>query len=90
MALTTLIGFVLPKTLERTSWMPASSRTARADAPAFTPVPRHAGRRSTWVALNFSRISWGIVVWTIGTSMRFFFPSWIAFSTAKGTSFALP
>jgi hypothetical protein len=42
------------------------------------------------VALNFSRISWGMVVWTIGTSMRFFFPSWIAFSTAKGTSLALP
>ena len=38
-ALTRLIGFCVPRLLERMSWMPASSSTARTPPPAITPVP---------------------------------------------------
>src|SRR4029450_12691372 len=46
-ALTRLIGFCEPSDLERMSWMPASSSTARTPPPAMTPVPGEAGLRKT-------------------------------------------
>src|ERR1700755_922627 len=42
-ALTRLIGFCEPRLLERMSWIPASSSTARTPPPAITPVPGAAG-----------------------------------------------
>ena len=52
-ALTRLIGFWVPRLLERMSWMPASSSTARTPPPAITPVP---GRPAS-AAPGRSRIS---------------------------------
>src|SRR4051794_34270138 len=46
-ALTRLIGFCEPRDLDRMSWMPASSSTARTPPPAITPVPGDAGFRNT-------------------------------------------
>src|SRR5919202_855167 len=46
-AFTRLIGFWLTRDFESTSWIPASSSTARTPPPAITPVPSEAGRRST-------------------------------------------
>src|SRR4051812_46687866 len=46
-ALTRLIGFCVPSDLERMSWIPASSSTARTPPPAMTPVPGEAGLRKT-------------------------------------------
>src|SRR3954453_296973 len=45
-ALTRLIGFCEPSDLERMSWIPASSSTARTPPPAITPVPGEAGLRN--------------------------------------------
>src|SRR4051795_2425067 len=42
-ARTRLMGFWLPRLFESTSWIPASSRTARTPPPAITPVPADAG-----------------------------------------------
>src|SRR5262245_21628047 len=42
-AFTRLIGFWLPSDFDSTSWMPASSSTARTPPPAITPVPGEAG-----------------------------------------------
>src|SRR5690349_16838633 len=42
-ACTMLIGLSDPSDLDRTSWMPAHSRTARTGPPAMTPVPGLAG-----------------------------------------------
>src|SRR5690348_13333156 len=46
-ALTRLIGFCEPSDLDRMSWIPASSSTARTPPPAITPVPGEAGLRKT-------------------------------------------
>src|SRR3954452_10694707 len=46
-ALTRLIGFCEPSDLDRMSWIPASSSTARTPPPAITPVPGEAGLRNT-------------------------------------------
>src|SRR3954466_7976229 len=46
-AFTRLIGFWVPRDLERMSWIPASSSTARTPPPAMTPVPGEAGLRNT-------------------------------------------
>src|SRR6185369_4683398 len=46
-AFTRLIGFWVPSDLERMSWIPASSSTARTPPPAMTPVPGEAGLRNT-------------------------------------------
>src|SRR3954463_9724869 len=46
-AFTRLIGVWVPSDLERMSWMPASSSTARTPPPAMTPVPGEAGLRNT-------------------------------------------
>ena len=46
-AFTRLIGFWLPSDFDSTSWMPASSSTARTPPPAITPVPGEAGFSST-------------------------------------------
>src|SRR3954452_2826143 len=89
-AFTRLIGFWLPSDFESTSWMPASSSTARTPPPAITPVPSEAGFRKTFAAPCTPVTSWVIVLPCIGTLKRlrraFSTPFWIA----TGTSFALP
>jgi hypothetical protein len=70
--------------------MPADSQTARTAAPAMIPVPGLAGNRITFEVPLQPSTRWGIVPETTGTSTRFFIPSLIAFSTAGGTSLALP
>src|SRR5664280_9437 len=46
-AWTMLIALSEPRDLDRTSWMPAHSSTARTGPPAMTPVPGAAGRSMT-------------------------------------------
>ena len=69
---------------------PASSNTDLAAPPAISPVPSAAGFNNTFPAPKCPIISCGIVVSTIGTSIRFFLASSIAFLIASGTSAALP
>ena len=72
------------------SWIPAASTTARTEPPAMTPVPCEAGLSITRLALNWTLISCGIVVPTIGILIRFFFASSTPLRIASGTSPALP
>ena len=69
---------------------PASSITGLTLPPAIIPVPSAAGFKSTFALPNWPINSWGIVVSTIGTSIRFFLASSIAFFIASGTSAAFP
>src|SRR5919112_3824675 len=70
-AFTRLIGFWLPSDFDSTSWIPASSSTARTPPPAITPVPGEAGFRSTRPAPK-TPVTWcGIVVPCFGTRKRF-------------------
>src|SRR3954451_7747493 len=89
-ARTRLIGFWLPRLFESTSWIPASSSTARTPPPAITPVPAEAGLSSTRAAPWRPTTSWVMVEPCIGTLNRslraFSTPFWIA----TGTSLALP
>src|ERR687885_73734 len=66
-AFTRLIGFCVPSDLERMSWIPASSRTARTPPPAMTPVPGEAGFSSTWPEPNTPSTGWVIVEPCLGT-----------------------
>src|SRR5205823_14900135 len=61
-AFTRLIGFCVPRLLERMSWMPASSSTARTPPPAITPVPGEAGLSSTRPAPKMPVVWWVIVL----------------------------
>src|SRR5919112_1629374 len=70
-AFTRLIGFWLPSDFESTSWMPASSSTARTPPPAITPVPAEAGLSSTREAECTPIVSWVMVAPCIGTLKRF-------------------
>src|SRR5205823_10737728 len=66
-ALTRLIGFCVPSDLERMSWMPASSSTARTPPPAMTPVPGEAGLRNTRPEPNTPVVWWVMVDPCLGT-----------------------
>src|SRR3954454_19579538 len=89
-ALTRLIGFCEPRLLERMSWMPASSSTARTPPPAMTPVPGDAGLRNTRPDPN-TPVVWCVIVWPcLGTRKRFFLARSTPFWMATGTSLALP
>src|SRR4051794_23354047 len=66
-ARTRLIGFWLPRLFESTSWIPASSSTARTPPPAITPVPAEAGLSSTRAAPWRPITSWVMVEPCIGT-----------------------
>ena len=90
MALTRLIGFWLPSDFDSTSWMPASSSTARTPPPAITPVPGEAGLSSTREAECTPTISWVIVEPCIGTLKRSLRARSTPFWIATGTSLALP
>jgi len=72
------------------SFTPESSTTARIAPPERMPVPGAAGFNSTFAAPFFRRISWGMVVPTIGTVMRCFFADSTALRMASGTSPAFP
>src|SRR5690625_4064637 len=85
-----LIGLFDPSDFVKISPTPANSSTARTGPPEITPVPSAAGFNKTFPAPNSPTISCGIVVPTIGTSMRLFFASSIAFLIASGTSSAFP
>src|SRR5439155_3733464 len=89
-ALSRLIGFVVPRLFASTSRMPASSSTARTPPPAITPVPSLAGRSNTRAASARPITSCVIVDPFRGTLKRFFFASSTAFEIASGTSRALP
>src|SRR5918992_707313 len=89
-AFTRLIGFWLPSDFESTSWMPASSSTARTPPPAITPVPAEAGFSSTREAEWTPTTSWVIVEPCIGTLKRLLRARSTPFWIATGTSFALP
>ena len=88
--MTRLIGFCEPSDLERMSWIPASSSTARTPPPAITPVPGEAGLRNTRPESKMP-VVWCVMVlpWR-GTRKRFFFAFSTPFWIASGTSFALP
>src|SRR5215210_6177780 len=89
-AFTRLIGFCEPRLLERMSWMPASSSTARTPPPAMTPVPGEAGLSRTWPDPKMPVVWWVIVEPCLGTRKRFFFARSTPFWIASGTSLALP
>ena len=79
-----------PSDLHSTSWMPASSRMARAAPPAMTPVPGAAGLISTRPAPISPITGWMIVEPVRGTEKRFLRASSVPFWMARGTSLALP
>src|SRR5262245_57930398 len=89
-ALTRLIGFWLPSDFDSTSWIPASSSTARTPPPAITPVPGEAGFSSTRDAPCTPITSCVIVEPCIGTLKRPLRARSTPFWIATGTSFALP
>ena len=79
-----------PSDLASTSWMPASSRMARAAPPAITPVPGAAGFSSTRPAPCSPMTGWVMVLPASATEKRFFLASSVPFWIARGTSLALP
>ena len=85
-----LIGLVVPSDLVRMSRTPASSRTARTQPPAMTPVPGEAGFSSTRPAPERPITWWVMVLPCLATRKRFFFASSTAFWMASGTSLAFP
>src|SRR5262249_60022099 len=92
-ALTRLIGLVLPWVLVRMLRMPQASRTSRTPGPALTPVPGPAGTRMTRLPPKRPTMRCGIVspfIWTLTWPLSRFWASSEAFSTAGGTSLALP
>ena len=86
----TLMWLAEPSDLQSTSWMPASSRMARAAPPAMTPVPGAAGLSSTRPAPISPMTGWVMVLPASGTANRFFLASSVPFWMARGTSLALP
>ena len=86
----TLMWFDEPSDLHSTSWMPASSRMARAAPPAMTPVPGAAGLSSTRPAPMRPMTGWVMVLPASGTVNRFLRASSVPFWMARGTSLALP
>ncbi len=70
--------------------MPASSTTLRTAFPAMIPVPGEAGIKRTLDEQKAASTWWGIVVPSRVTRIRFLRPSLTDFSTALGTSLALP
>src|SRR2546421_7441645 len=89
-AFTRLIGFCEPRLLERMSWIPPSSSTARTPPPAITPVPGEAGLSRTRPEPNTPSTRWVMVEPCFGTLNRFFLARSTPFSIATGTSLALP
>ena len=81
-----LIGVFDPSDLDVTSAIPANSTTARTAPPAATPAPSIAGFNNTRAPPNTDVTSCGIVVPTIGTSIKFFLASSTALRIASGTS----
>src|SRR5262249_46617147 len=92
-ALTRLIGLVLPCVLVRMLWMPHASSTSRTPGPALTPVPGPAGTRMTRLPPKRPMTRCGMVSplsWIFRCRLSVSWASLVAFSTAGGTSFALP
>jgi len=89
-ALTKLSLLGEPKLLVRTSLMPAASTTARTAPPAITPVPGLAGIIRTVAAPKRPMTVWGMVEPLRLIRFICFWASLTPFSTAGGTSLALP
>src|SRR5262249_26959616 len=92
-ALTRLMGLLLPCTFVRMLWMPHTSSTSRTPGPALTPVPGPAGTRMTRLPPKRPMTRCGMVSPLRETRLRRLSASWaslVAFSTAGGTSLALP
>src|SRR5829696_5573969 len=89
-ACTMLIGLDEPSDLDRTSWTPAHSSTARTGPPAMTPVPGDAGFSSTTPAAFSPWMGCGMVPWMRGTLKKCFLASSTPLAIAAGTSLALP
>ena len=86
----TLMWLAEPSDLHSTSWMPASSRMARAAPPAMTPVPGAAGLSSTRPAPVSPMTGWVIVLPASGHLEQVLPASSMPFWMARGTSLALP
>ena len=86
----TFLGLFVPITFVFISLYPASSSIGLTLPPAINPEPSAPGFNSTLAEPNVPRNSCGIVVPTIGTSIKFFLASSIAFLIASGTSAAFP
>ena len=80
----------VPITFVLISLYPASSNIGLTLPPAISPDPSGPGFSKTLALPNVPTYSCGIVVPTIGTSIKFFLASSIAFLIASGTSAALP
>src|SRR5579872_1462757 len=89
-ARTRFMGLVEPRLLVSASCTPADSRTARTVFPAMTPVPGRAGIKTTRAAPNRPSTVCGIVVSWSATWIELRLVVLTAFSTACGTSEALP
>lgn len=76
-----MLFFVLePSDLDKISWIPANSRTARTAPPAITPVPGAAGLNTTLAAPATPYDSCAIVLLSVkGTLIKFLLAAWIAF-----------
>lgn len=86
----TFLGLFVPITFVLISLYPASSSIGLTLPPAINPEPSAPGFNNTLAEPNVPRNSCGIVVPTIGTSIKFFLASSIAFFIASGTYAAFP
>ena len=89
-AFTRFVGLVLPWVLVRMLRMPQASRTSRTPGPALTPVPGPAGTRMTRLAPKRPMTRCGMVPPLRVILFICLWASLTPFSTAGGTSFALP
>src|SRR5262249_21941169 len=92
-ALTRLMGLLLPCTLVRMLRMPHTSSTSRTPGPALTPVPAPAGTMMTRLLPYLPMTRCGMVSPLSETFFCRLSVSWaslVALSTAGGTSLALP
>ncbi len=89
-ALTTFIGFLLPKAFATTSLTPRASITALTAPPAITPAPACAGFNKTREAPNLVRTLWCIVLPFNGIVTMFRRAIALPFLTASGTATPLP
>src|SRR3989440_5962157 len=89
-AFTRLIGFCEPRLLERMSWIPPSSSTARTPPPAITPVPGEAGLSSTCAPACRATTSCGMVAPDRLTRLRLVRALSVALRMASGTTRLLP
>src|SRR6056297_3592853 len=89
-ALTTLMGLLVPIHLARTLCTPTTSNTARMAPPAMMPVPSEAGCMYTLAAPCSPMVAYWSVFCLRATAFMFLRAASMAFWMAMGTSRALP